>query len=330
MEKTIKEITMTKKTKLTIIFSTIAIVTVAATVLYFFALKPAYEEAITNYDGVFTIYNTVSSEYETKAEQIEAENDKLNADIEALQTVVSSGEKPYNSDTIPDANSAINEGKMALVEIPAWEDKGLKNTDEYNALQVLELKSDIEEAENYTSELITIVETMEIPDYSVVIETINNAKLSLERSIKQMKQVTCPSESFVLQRVTNVRDEAGMQDVISLTEDNDPENHIGKPGWYTVKVIFRHKDVEHYGLDSGLLTLSEIGNPAGGCVEVYRTAEDAQRRADELKSQEGTPRSPGARMVCGTVVIRVSDDLKASYQQELLEMISKELLRVEE
>lgn len=175
-----------------------------------------------------------------------------------------------------------------------------------------------------------IVEALKVPDHSGVIKAVSDTQARLERSIKQLKQVTCPSESFVLQRVSNIRNEAGMKDVISLTEDNDPENYIGKAGWYTTKVIFHHKDVEHYGLDSGLLTLAEVGNPAGGCVEVYRIEKDAQRRADELRGQEGTSRSPGARMVCGTVVIRVSDDLKTSYQQELLEMISAELLRVAE
>ena len=78
-----------------------------------------------------------------------------------------------------------------------------------------------------------------------------------------------------------------------------------------------------------MLSLNEVGNPAGGCIEVYRTEEDARRRADDLKSQEGTVRSPGARVVCGTMVIRVSDDLKTSYQQELLALIVNEMLRVE-
>lgn len=330
MEKAVKEKAMTKKNKVIIISGAIAVVAIIATLFYFLALKPTYDEAIVNYDTALTNYNKVVSEYETKKGQIEAENEKLNVAIDELQSVVSSGEKPYNPDTIPASNSAINEGKIALVEIPVWEYKGLKKPSDYNVLQAFGLKGDVDEVENFTSELTDIVKTMQIPDYSTVLKTVNDAKATLEHSIKQLKQVTCPSESFVLQRVTNIRDEAGMKDVISLTEDNDPENYIGKAGWYTTKVIFHHRDVEHYGLDSGLLTLSEVGNPAGGCVEVYRTEDDAQRRADELKGQEGTSRSPGARMVCGTVVIRVSDDLKTSYQQKLLEMISAELLRVEE
>lgn len=303
---------------------------VVATLLYFLVLKPAYVETLALYDATLVNYNEIVSDYNTKKEQVELENEKLNVVIDELQSIVSSGEKPYNPNTIPESNDAINKGKIALVDIPVWDNKAPKDAGDYNVFQLPELKSDVEKVESDCVELTAIVASMEIPDHSSIIQTVKDAKATLEYSIKQMKQVNCPNESFILQRINNIRNAAGMKDVISLTEDNDPEKYIGKAGWYTTKVIFHHKDVEHYGLDNGLLSLNEVGNPAGGCVEVYKTEEDAQRRADELKGQEGTPRSPGARMVCGTVVIRVSDDLKASYQQELLEMIATELLRVEE
>lgn len=329
MKKTTEKETMSKKKKVIIISIAVAVVAVVATLLYFFALKPAYEEAVICYDEVLGDYTEIVSEYEAKKGQMESENKKLKAAIDELQNVASSGEKPYNPDTIPNSNTAINKGKIEIVEIPVWEKKELKQSTDYAVLQYFLLNNDISRIEKYSSELTAIVDEMKIPNHADTIKILTDAKATLEHSIKQMKQVTCPNESFVLQRVTNIQNEAGMKNIISLTEDNDPENHIGKAGWYTTKVIFHHKDVEHYGLDSGLLTLSEVGNPAGGCVEVYKTETDAQRRADELKGQEGTSRNPGARMVCGTVVIRVSDKLKASYQEKLLEMISTELLRVE-
>ena len=310
--------------------SAVGAIAIIAILLFFLVLKPTYEDATVIYNDAVAIYNEKVTAYEEKSSQIATENQKLTAVIDELQSIVSSGEKPYDSNAIPAANIAINEGKIALIEIPKWEDKGIKATEDYNIFQAGTMKKDSESVKAYTTELAGIIESMQIPDHTEVIEVVNKGKEALEFSIKQMKQVTCPSESFVLERVTNIRDQAGMTDVIALTEDNDPENYIGKAGWYTVKIIFRHKDVEHYGLESGLLTLSEVGNPAGGCVEVYRTEEDAQRRADELKSQEGTARSPGARVICGTMVIRVSDDLKTSYQQELLTLITNEMLRIEQ
>ena len=330
-EKVKKVVDKARLKKIAIIASSaVGAIAIIAILLFFLVLKPTYEDATVIYNDAVAIYNEKVAAYEEKSSQIAAENQKLTAVIDELQSIVSSGEKPYDPNAISVANTAINEGKIALIEIPKWEDKGLKAAEDYNIFQAGTMKKDSESVKTYTTELTGIIESMQIPDHTEVIEVVNKGKAALEFSIKQMKQVTCPSESFVLERITNIRDQAGMTDVIALTEDNDPENYIGKAGWYTAKIIFRHKDVEHYGLESGLLTLSEVGNPAGGCVEVYRTEEDAQRRADELKSQEGTARSPGARVICGTMVIRVSDDLKTSYQQELLTLITNEMLRIEQ
>lgn len=324
--------TMGKNKKKAIIISSIAIllVMIAAVLVYFLALKPAYEEAVVQYDKVSPDYKQATIAFSDKCAEIEAKNAELQTAIDTLQSVIDLGEKPYDATKITDANSAINNGKIALVSIPTWDKAMPKESSEYNFLQTNKMKEEISSITAATTELNELTNSLQIPDYTEVIAGIGDAQSKLERSIKQMKQVTCPDESFVLQRVTNIRDAAGMIDVISLTEDNDPENYIGKAGWYTVKVVFHHKDVEHYGLDNGLLTLNEVGNPAGGCIEVYRTEEDVQRRADELKSQEGTVRSPGARAICGTVLVRVSDDLKASYQQELLELIVAELIRLED
>lgn len=330
-EKLKKVVDKARLKKIAIIASSaVGAIAIIAILLFFLILKPTYEDATVIYNDAVAIYNEKVAAYEEISSQIAVENQKLTTAIDELQSIVSSGEKPYDSNAIPAANTAINEGKIALIEIPKWEDKGLKAAKDYNIFQAGTIKKDSENVKAYTTELTGIIESMQIPDHTEVIEVVNKGKEALEFSIKQMKQVTCPSESFVLERVTNIRDQAGMTDVIALTEDNDPENYIGKAGWYTAKIIFRHKDVEHYGLESGLLSLSEVGNPAGGCVEVYRTEEDARRRADELKSQEGTARSPGARVICGTMVIRVSDDLKTSYQQELLTLIANEMLRIEQ
>ena len=85
----------------------------------------------------------------------------------------------------------------------------------------------------------------------------------------------------------------------------------------------------HYGLDNGLLTLSEVGNPAGGCLETYMTVEDAERRNEELTAMDGTEQSSGAHFVCGTVVVRISEDMKTSTQESLLVMIEEALLRLD-
>lgn len=66
-----------------------------------------------------------------------------------------------------------------------------------------------------------LIEETEIPDYSEMTSKINEAQTNLENSIRQLKQVTVPSEAFVLGRITEMKKEAGVIDVIALTEDTD-------------------------------------------------------------------------------------------------------------
>ena len=58
-------------------------------------------------------------------------------------------------------------------------------------------------------------------------------------------------------------------DVQSATENNDPNQDLNKQGSYTAAVA--------KGMD------------AGGCVEVYKTAEDAKKRNDYLSAFDGLP-----------------------------------------
>ena len=263
-------------------------------------------------------------------EKFQKENDKLQAEITDLQDTITYGGEPYDQNTIVLANDAINQGKIAIQELPVLDfERETKQVKDFFFLEVNSILEQDKIVQEKTKKFNKLLEETKIPDYTEVIEGINRAQTNLENSICQLIQVTAPSESFVLGRIMEIKDAAGMVDVIALTEDTDPENLIGKNGWYTSKIIFKHKDVKHYGLDNGLLTLSEVGNPAGGCIETYATVEDAERRNEELTDMEGTVRSPGAHFVCGTMVVRVSEDMKTSTQKILLEMIVDALLRLD-
>lgn len=68
--------------------------------------------------------------------------------------------------------------------------------------------------------------------------------------------------------------------------------------------------------------LIDEGTDAGGAVETYRTAEEAETRNNYLASFDGAGMfSSGSHMVLGTMVIRTSDDLKASQQETLTNAI---------
>ena len=103
--------------------------------------------------------------------------------------------------------------------------------------------------------------------------------------------------------------------VKAVTEDNDPNGQLNKPGGYTATVYFESSNVDQnevYGTD-----LIEKGTDAGGAIEVYATEEDAHKRNDYLATFDGTVLASGSHRVVGTVVIRTSDELTASKQKAL-------------
>ncbi len=324
------KIKLSKKT-IIISLSIIAFLLIGFIILFFAYIKPQHEKAISSYSKALETYNVALADFDELYKQFENENNKLSTEFDDLQDVITHDGKPYDESTITKANDAINQGKIALQPLPSLDfEREVKRPNDFFFLQIQGVYKQEKQVIEKTEKLNKLVSETKIPDYTEVIKTIDLAQTNLENSIRQLKQVTAPSESFVLSRITEIKEAAGMIDIIALTEDTDPENYIGKKGWYTSKVIFRHKDVEHYGLSSGLLTLSEVGNPAGGCIETYTTVEDAERRNIELTEMEGTVKSPGEHFVCGTMVVRISQDMKTSTQKQLLEMILNSLLRLED
>ena len=68
----------------------------------------------------------------------------------------------------------------------------------------------------------------------------------------------------------------------------------------------------------------------GGCLEVYRTVEDAESRNSYLAAFDGTALDSGSHTVVGTIVVRTSCKMTASQQDELEAEIISALLPIEE
>lgn len=108
-------------------------------------------------------------------------------------------------------------------------------------------------------------------------------------------------------------------------EDNDPNGKLGKPGTYFIKVTFRDSRStadnlmydESLGSQREAKDTCEVGNDAGGSVEVFRTQDDAKRRGEELQSMAGGFFDSGTSKVINTSVIRTSSEMKASEQKDL-------------
>ena len=121
-----------------------------------------------------------------------------------------------------------------------------------------------------------------------------------------------PSEEYVISCVNRV---PGVLSIQSVTEENDPNGQLHKDGGYSSAVFFSYELVDQddvVGFD-----LVDKGTDAGGCVEVYTTVDDANRRNEYLKSFDGTIIASGSHIVVGTVVVRTSNLLTASQQKTL-------------
>lgn len=133
------------------------------------------------------------------------------------------------------------------------------------------------------------------------------------------KAPTAEAIKSAVEKISTVRD------ACITSEDNDPNGKLGKQGTYYIKVAFRDtrstRDDTVYdeALDDSRKAKDtcEIGNDAGGSVEVFRNTKDANNRKKELDALAGGFFDSGTSKIINTTVIRTSSELKASEQQDL-------------
>lgn len=238
--------------------------------------------------------------YNSECSRIEAEQATLEKSISDSQALIDSKEKPYDNSTISALETAITDAKASIVEIPKKEG----NAEKINALVNDKLKK---------------------ISYTKANETLLSVKSELEDSIKIMKQVTNPSEAFVISRIKDIDTITGYS---AVTEDNDPNGNLNKAGGYTAAIYFASsqiKEEDKLWLDG---TIIENGTDGGGCIEVYATEDDAIKRRDYLAIFDGTRTASGTHTVVGTVLVRTSNCLTASQQKELEKKIIDNLTQL--
>lgn len=233
--------------------------------------------------------------------KIQKENRSLEETIKVSKKLLSSKDKPLDEKLTVELKNEVSTAEKKKQVIP----KIKKKTSDINK-QVKSLKKPI----NYTTEI------KELQD--------KNQKYST--SVKQLKQITNPSNTFVESRLKEIDT---ISDVQSATEDNDPNQGLNKQGSYTAAVYFSDNEVTNPVAGADLVAK---GTDAGGCVEVYKTAEDAKKRNDYLSAFDGLPTviNPGSHYVYGTVVIRVAASLTASQQNALTQKIYEKLIEIKD
>ncbi len=286
----------------------------------------AYLVAVQNYSEGIQQYNDAVNQYNEKAKEVISANDGFSEVIGTAQALVDCGDTPYEGAKITTLSNSIKDArnnKVSTPELkevvasvqadPAMEKERKSNID----AAVSALESELESYINNVAVINSEKDSLSIPDYSAFINTLTIQSKELEDSYAIQRQITAPTEEWVITRLGRVADVAN---IAPVTEENDPNGNLNKPGGYTSTVYFGTALLGTQNLSGN--PLIDEGTDAGGAVETYRTAEEAETRNNYLASFDGAGMfSSGSHMVLGTMVIRTSDDLKASQQETLTNAI---------
>lgn len=244
----------------------------------------------TDMDSAVTAYDDAKTQLETL-------NAELQTKIDDATALTTSG-TPLDATLITTLETKISEAKAAKTDV----------------LDMPETAEEINQA----------AETMNATDYTTVIGNLDSAYTDLDTSIKQYALVDNPTEAFVIQRLGNVED---IVDISAVTEDNDPNGHLGKAGGYTAQIYFSNVNINQ-GSVSGS-TVIDKGTDCGGSIEVYSSVEDATTRETYLAAFDGGMFASGSHTIVGTCLIRTSDKLTASQQKEFEAAIIEALTALE-
>lgn len=247
--------------------------------------------------------NEATNEFNKAATCLESRNAELDKAILDLQEVLKSGETPLDPSLADVASAEIGLAQGERQEAP-------------------ERPQSVEDIKSATKK----IERM--GQYADEITGLQTAQFELEQSIRQLKQVTAPEESFVISRIQGVETISGVE---AVTEDNDPNGNLGKAGGYTAAIYFSSNQVSpaNLYLTGEYTPIVDAGCDGGGAIEVYATVEDAEKRNDYLSSFDGGILSSGSHSVLGTCVLRTSTYLKASQQKSLEQALTDALIRLD-
>ena len=286
--------------------------------------------AVDTYNTAAEAYNESIKPFNEAVEQIETANSGLQDVLDTAQEVINKGEEPYDAETLEGLKTALAEAGGAKVSVPA----------ELEAIDVLsvpegakkdDLEALIEQATAGAEEISekTVPDLPEIPDYADSIKAVEASQTTYENSIQSLKQITAPSDDFVMERLQRVDTITAMDGV---TEDHDPNGQLNKQGGYIGCIYFTDTQVDRSQLyiEDGKDNVIDIGTDGGGAIEIFATADEANVRNNYLAGFDGMGAfSSGSHYVEGTCIIRTSNYLNGTQQKELTEKITQALIAID-
>lgn len=236
--------------------------------------------------------------YDVAKKSMEKKNADLEIHIGDSEALIAEKKPALDKTLIPALETSISKTKVAKINVPEMPDTKI--------------------------EILETVKEMEAVDYREVIKNLKNSKAALEKSIKQYTLVNNPTEAYVIKCLGKVKH---INNISAVTENNDPNGKLNKPGGYTATVYYSD---DRISLDKSIYgnTVIEQGTNGGGGIEVYSTVEDAEKRENYLSTFDGGVLASGTHKVIGTVLIRTSNELTASQQKKMEAKIIKALTYV--
>lgn len=270
-------------------------------------------------------YNAVVAEYNAVAERIVAANAELNTSLVAAQESAEYEDTAYEEEKRESLCECIENVKGEQLPNPKIYDDvenvivdtklrtaSKKKIDEATNLVASSTTDMLAQTDEIKSETVSLV----VPDYSAFIDQLAIVKKELDDSFAIYRQIICPTEAWVIERLKRV---GAVANVAAVTEDNDPNGNLNKQGGYTATVYFVTDLLGTENMTGDAVI--DIGTDGGGAIEVYPLIDDVERRCNYLSAFDGGMFASGSHTILGTMLIRTSNDLKASQQQELTDEI---------
>ena len=285
--------------------------------------------AVDEYNTELAEYSQKIAPYNEAVGKLEEANQSIEDAIDQAQAVIDKGEEPFDPETLTTLKETMAEADKAKVAIPdrlpEYESMKVDEEAKNDALKDLTKKAN---EDKEAMESCKIPETPQIPDVSGTVKKMNKARGKYEDSIQGLKQITAPSDDFIKDRIQKIK---SITSIMAVTEDHDPNGLLNKQGGYIGCTYYTDKRVDRSELyiEDGKDNPIDVGTEGGGAIEVFNTKEEAEARDSYLSGFDAFAGGSGSHRVYGTIIIRTSQHLKASLQEEMTEKILKKLLKVE-
>ena len=215
--------------------------------LFFFSIRSAQKEAaeaVSAFNTAAEEYNNSIAPYNEAADRIAAANEELQKVIDRAQKDIDSDEKAYEEDLKEELEKELEKARKLPVDVPAqldpFEMMTLKQSFRRGELSVQQqeaeaAKAAVEEAAE------KIPDVPAVPDFSKDVESLQMRCDAYEKSVQKLKNVTAPSDSFVMERLQKI---STLVQAEAVTKENDPNGLLGEKDGYIGCVYFLDERVD--------------------------------------------------------------------------------------